>query len=84
MYFTFEHECDNAPMTLEIYVEYSIWKWDGTYDQPAELEIKNSTFTLTCGGVDMTKCIMHSLQERLIDEIEQAVTTAIWENYNNQ
>lgn len=84
MYFTFEHECDNAPMTLTIYVEYSIWTWPGTYDQPAECEIDKVSYTAECGKLDMTALIKSSTDDKLHDEIEAAITKAIWNDYNNQ
>jgi len=84
MYFTFEHDCDNAPMLLTIYVEYSMWQWPGTYDEPAELEIKDSKYTIMCGRLEMTNFFKACTDEKLTTEIEDAVSTAIWNHYNNQ
>jgi hypothetical protein len=84
MYFTFEHDCDNAPMTLTIYVEYSMWSWPGTYDEPAELDILDSKYSIMCGRLEMTDCIKSSTDEKLTTEIEDAVNAAIWNHNNNQ
>ena len=83
-YFTFEHDCSNAPITLTIEVEYSIYNFSGNYYEPSETSIKSYTYTLFCAGINMTKCITHSNNEKLIDEIESAVTAAIWSNEENQ
>lgn len=83
-YFTFEHECDNAPMTLTIYVEYSMWSWHGTYDMPAELEIDKIKYTIACGRLDMTALLNSCSDDRLTDEIEDAINTAIWNDHNNK
>ena len=83
-YFTFEHDCDNAPMLLTIYVEYSMWKWAGTYDEPSELLIDESKYSIMCGRLEMTDYIKGCTDYKLITEIEDAVNTAIWNNYNNQ
>jgi hypothetical protein len=84
MYFTFEHDCDNAPMLLTIYVEYSMWQWPGNYDEPAELDIQDSKYTIMCGRLEMTDYIKSSTDEKLTTEIQDAVNTAIWNHYNNQ
>jgi hypothetical protein len=84
MYFTFEFDCENAPMTLTIYVEYTMWSWPGTYDEPAELEINDSKYTVMCGRLDLTEYIKSCTDEKLITEIEDAVNTAIWNDYNNK
>jgi hypothetical protein len=83
MYFTFEHECDNLPMTLTIYVEYSIWTWPGTYDQPAELDVKDVKYTVMCGRLEMTEFFKSCTDSKITEAIEEAVTEAIWNNYFN-
>jgi hypothetical protein len=83
MNFTFEHDCENAPMLLNIEVSYTIWTWPGTYDQPAELDIKDSKYTIKCGRLDLTAFINSSTDEKLITEIEDAVNTAIWNHHFN-
>lgn len=84
MYFTFEHECDNLPMTLTIYVEYSIWTWPGTYDQPAELDIHTKNIIIECGKLDVTSLLKSTIDEKLNDEIETAINDAIWKDYHNK
>jgi hypothetical protein len=83
-YFTFEHDCSNAPLTLTIEVEYSIYNFSGNYYEPAETSVKDHKFKLLCAGIDMTKCIMHSNNEKLVDELENAIIAAIWNNEDNQ
>ena len=83
-YFTFEHDCSNAPITLTISVSYDIAHSRGDYWTPEETTISYLKYTLFCAGIDMTKCITHSNNEKLIDEIENAVTAAIWSNEENQ
>ena len=84
MYFTFEHDCDNAPMLLTIYVEYSMWTWQGNHDEQDELEINDSKYTVMCGRLDLTEYIKSCTDEKLITEIEDAVNTAICNDYNNK
>ncbi len=79
-YFPFEHDCDNAPLSLKIEVEYSIYRFSGNYYEPSETSIQDDKFQLFCAGIDLTKCIMNSKNEKLITELENAVIDAIWEN----
>jgi hypothetical protein len=83
-YFTFEHDCSNAPITLTIEVEYVIAFSRGDYYTPEETTIDQCKYTLLCAGIDMTKCIMNSNNKKLIGEIEDAVTAAIWQDDENQ
>ena len=84
MNFTFEHDCKNAPMLLNIEVTYTMWSWHGTYDEPAELEINDSKYKVMCGRLDLTDYIKSCTDEKLITEIEDAVNTAIWHDHNNK
>jgi hypothetical protein len=83
-YFTFEHDCSNAPLTLTIEVEYSIYNFSGNYYEPAETSVKDHKFKLLCAGMDLTTCIMNSKNDKLIAELEEAIIEAIWENEDNQ
>jgi hypothetical protein len=83
-YFTFEHDCSNAPLTLTIEVEYSIYNFSGNYYEPAETSVKDHKTKLLCGGMDLTSCIMNSKNDKLIAELEEAIIEAIWENEDNQ
>ena len=84
MNFTFEHDCENAPMLLNIEVTYTMWSWQGNHDEQSELEINDSTYKVMCGRVDLTDYIKSCTDEKLITEIEDAVNTAIWNDYNNK
>jgi hypothetical protein len=83
-YFSFEHDCDNAPLSLNIEVEYAISHFAGNYYEPEDTTITHCKFTLLCAGIDMTKCIMNSTNEKLKNEIENAVNEAIWQDYENK
>jgi hypothetical protein len=83
-YFTFEHDCSNAPLTLTIEVEYSIYNFSGNYYEPAETSVKDHKTKLLCGGMDLTTCIYQSKNDKLIAELEEAIIEAIWENEDNQ
>ena len=83
-YFTFEHECDNAPITLTIYVEYKMWSWHGTYDEPAEFEIDEFMYKAECGKLDMTALLKSTNDDKLSEEITSAINAAIWNDYNNK
>jgi hypothetical protein len=83
-YFTFEHDCSNAPLTLTIEVEYSIYNFSGNYYEPAETSVKGHEFKLLYAGMDLTTCIMNSKNDKLIAELEEAIIDAIWENEDNQ
>ena len=83
-YFTFEHDCDNAPLSLKIEVEYSIYQFSGNYYMPYETSIQDDKFRVFCAGIDLTDCIMNSKNEKLITELENAVIDAIWENEKYQ
>jgi hypothetical protein len=83
-YFTFEHDCSNAPLTLTIEVEYSIYNFSGNYYEPAETSVKDHKTKFICGGMDLTICIMNSKNDKLIAELEEAIIEAIWENEDNQ
>jgi hypothetical protein len=83
-YFTFEHDCSNAPLTLTIEVEYSIYNFSGNYYEPAETSVNDYTYMLLCAVIDLTKCIIQSTNEKLIAELEEAIIEAIWENEDNQ
>lgn len=83
-YFTFEHDCSNAPITLTIEVEYVIAFSRGDYWTPEETTIRHLKYTLFCANIDMTTCIMDSRNQKLINEIDHAVTEAIWNNEENQ
>ena len=83
-YFTFEHDCSNAPITLTISVSYDIAHSRGDYWTPEETTIRYLKYTLFCAGIDMTTCIMDSRNQKLINEIDYAVTEAIWQDEENQ
>lgn len=83
-YFTFEHDSSYAPLSLTIEVEYSIAHSRGDYWTPEETTIDECKYTLLCAGIDMTKCIMNSNHKKLIAEIDDAITEAIWQNHFNQ
>jgi hypothetical protein len=83
-YFTFEHDCSNAPITLTIEVEYVVSHFRGNYYVQDETTITDCKYTLFCGGIDMTKCIMNSSNKKLISEIDFAITEAIWKDEENQ
>lgn len=79
-YFTFEHDCSNAPITLTIEVTYEVRQFSG-YDYERDYtQITECSFELYCAGIDLTKCILGSNNQKLINEIEAAVDTAIWNN----
>ena len=83
-YFTFEHDCINAPLTLTIEVEYSIYDFSGNYYEPAETSVKDHKTKFICAGMDLTKCIYQSNNDKLIAELEEAIIAAIWNNEDNK
>ncbi len=77
-YFTFEHDCINAPITLTIEVTYELKQFSG-YDYARDYtEVTECSFELFCAGIDLTKCILNSKNQKLINEIEGAVEAGIW------
>jgi hypothetical protein len=83
-YFTFEHDCSNAPITLTIGVSYEVSHSRGDYYTPEETVISYLKYTLFCANIDMTACILDSRNQKLINEIDHAVTEAAWQDHFNQ
>lgn len=84
MEFTFDYYCDKAPLSLTIEVAYSIYTFDGNYDEPAECNISSLKYTIKCGTIDMTDFITQTLYNTpLSNEVMQAIEDEVWEHYEN-
>jgi hypothetical protein len=84
MDFSFEHDCDHAPMTVTIEVSCNIWTHPGTYDTPPECSIDNLQYTIKCGDMDITRLIMNEMYDtKLYNEIDIAIENEIWNQYEN-
>jgi hypothetical protein len=80
MNFSFELDCNNAPMTVMIDVEYAPYYRAADYEYPEEFNA-DYKYRVLCGDVDITDAINKSNNHKLQDEIDSAVHANVSNHY---
>jgi hypothetical protein len=80
MNFSFELDCNHAPMTLVVQVDYAAYYRTADYNNPEEFSA-DYKYRMFCGDVDVTDAINHSNNRKLQDEIDSAVNANVTNHY---
>jgi hypothetical protein len=82
-HFRFELESNHIPATLTIEVSYIGYYREATYYDPSEFDTDEVSYKVFCDKLEITQSIDNSNFRELQDEIENAVSAEITNDFFN-